>query len=78
MTIRDVPEGLLDALKRTAKQSRRSLNQQVLVWLEDAWLGRGLAVRDVERELQEVRALRGDAEPMTAEEVDAAKRGGRA
>ena len=78
MTIRDVPDELLSALKQTAKQSRRSLNQQVLVWLEEAWLWRGRAFRDVEEELKEVRRLRGESLPMTAEEIDAAKREGRA
>ena len=78
MTIRDVPEDLLTALKQTAKRSRRSLNQQALVWLEDAWLGKAHDARDVESELQEIRALRGDSQPMTAEEIDAAKREGRA
>jgi hypothetical protein len=78
MTIRDVPDDLMAALKRTAKQGRRSLNQQVLVWLEDAWLGRGANVRDVEQELEEIRALRGAAAPLSVEEMEAAKREGRA
>jgi hypothetical protein len=78
MTIRDVPEDLLAALKRTAKRCRRSVNQQVLIWLEEAWLGWGRTERDVEEELAEVRRLRGDAVPMSAEEIDAAGREGRA
>jgi hypothetical protein len=78
MTIRDLPEELVAALKETAKRSRRSLNQQVLVWLEEAWLGRAPDVRDVETELEEIRVLRGGRAPMTADEIDAAKRDGRA
>ncbi|WP_425609092.1 FitA-like ribbon-helix-helix domain-containing protein [Synoicihabitans lomoniglobus] len=79
ITIRDVPEDLLAGLKQTAKRSRRSLNQQVLVCLEEAWVGKGGGVMgNVEAELAEIRLLRGNSKPMTAAEIDAAKRGGRA
>lgn len=77
MTIRDVSEDLFAALKQTAKRNRRSLNQQTLVWLEEAWLGALSDVRNVEKELEEIRTLRGNSQLMTAAEIDAAKREGR-
>lgn len=37
--IRDVPEPILDALKRRSEQHRRSLQQELLTILEDAVAG---------------------------------------
>ena len=78
MTIRNIPEELVDGLKKAAKIHRRSVNQQVLVLLEEACLGRNRGAGDVEDELRQIRELRGDAEPMTAREIDLAKREDRA
>lgn len=78
MTIRNIPEDLVDGLKKAAKQHRRSVNQQVLVPLEEACLGKRGGVADVESELREIRELREGLLPMTAGEIDAAKSDGRA
>lgn len=78
MTIRNIPEDLVDGLKKAAKLHRRSVNQQVLVLLEEACLGKRGEVADVESELREIRELREGLQPMTAGEIDAAKSDGRA
>jgi plasmid stability protein len=79
MTIRNVPEELVDGLKKAAKHYRRSVNQQVLVWLEEACLGKSMVShKDVEAELLEIRKLREGLKPMTVEELEAAKIEGRA
>lgn len=36
ITIRNVPEGLLEKLKRRAKDQRRSVNNEIIKILEDA------------------------------------------
>ena len=73
MTIRNIPEDLVDGLKKVAKIHRRSVNQQVLVMLEEACLGRKRWAADVEEELRQIRELRGNSKPMSAEEIDLAK-----
>ena len=78
MTIRNIPENLVDGLKKVAKIHRRSVNQQVLVMLEEACLGGRVGSEDVEDELRQIRELRGNSKPMSAGEIDEAKRGGRA
>ena len=78
MTIRNVPDELRENLKAEAIRNRRSVNQQVLVWLEAAWRGRSGKPGDVEAELREIRALRRGVQPMSAAAIDAAKQEGRA
>jgi len=34
MFVRNCPEGLHEALKKTAKANRRSMNQEAITWLE--------------------------------------------
>jgi plasmid stability protein len=77
MTIRNVPEELVDVLKKTAKRYRRSLNQQVLVCLEEASLGQR-ALQNVEDDLRSIREMRAGMTPMSVKEIDAAKQDGRA
>ena len=77
MTIRNMPEELLERLKTVAKEHRRSLNQQVLVWLEEC-VEPSEEERDVEAELREISKLRRGAGSMTTAKIDAAKRVGRA
>ncbi|MCH7226302.1 FitA-like ribbon-helix-helix domain-containing protein [Haloferula sp. A504] len=81
MTIRDVPDELHAALKERARRNRRSLNQQVI---ED--LSRSQAAETdeerrvrVEREIRQAAALRDRVRVfLSAAEIDAAKREGRA
>ncbi len=78
MTIRNVPDELREKLKAEATRNRRSVNQEVLVWLEAAGRLGGKKPADVEEELREIRELRRGIEPMSAAEIDAAKKEGRA
>lgn len=78
MTIRNIPEELVDGLKKAAKRHRRSVNQQVLVLLEEACLGKRGGANDVEAELREIRELREGLRPMSLAEIEAAKNDGRA
>ncbi|MDQ8201757.1 Arc family DNA-binding protein [Pelagicoccus sp. SDUM812003] len=77
LTIRRVPEGLKEKLVRSARRNRRSLNQEALVLLEEA-MRQESASADVEEQLSRIRALREGIEPLTANEIDAARREGRA
>ena len=76
MTIRNVPEELVEVLKKAAKRYRRSLNQQVLICLEEASFGKATPL-NVEEELRKIREMRAGLAPMNAKEIDAAKREGR-
>lgn len=81
MTIRDMPEELHRALKERAKRSRRSLNQQVIAELSSRErLESDSERRDrVDREIRVAAALRERAAGfLTTEEIDMAKREGRA
>lgn len=81
LTIRDLPDSLHAALKERARRNRRSLNQQVI-----AELGRTEAFETdeeqasrVEWEIRQVAELRSRATGFfTAEEIDSAKKEGRA
>lgn len=81
MTIRDLPDELHAALKARARSNRRSLNQQVIEELSRSGIPETLDEKRlrVEREIREAAALRSRATGfLTAEEIDAAKREGRA
>jgi plasmid stability protein len=75
MTIRNVPDAIKQTLVQQARRHRRSVNQQVLVLLEDA-CGYGGAT-DVESELEAIRALRKGVPSMSQAEIASAKREGR-
>lgn len=84
MTIRDVPDELHAALKARARLNRRSLNQQVIAEL--AVLAGGAAGGEADRKHRRAEELIGMVHDlrsrmkrlMTPEEIDAAKREGRA
>lgn len=81
LTIRDLPQELHDTLKLRAKRNHRSLNQEVIVELSRAAALETPEERNarVEREILEIEALRARAKGfLTAQEIDAAKRDGRA
>lgn len=81
LTIRNLPEQLHDTLKLRAKRNHRSVNQQVIAELSLAITQETLAERNarVEREILEIDALRARAKGfLTAEQIDEAKREGRA
>ena len=77
LTIRNIPEGLYARLKQSAKRHRRSVNNEVIVYLKQALTKR----RRVARQgfLERARALR-ESTPrlfVTAEELREAKKWGR-
>lgn len=84
LTIRNLPDELHRELKERAKRNRRSLNQEVIAELADASCA--VMEGDVERKrlraeemIGMVKELRSQMKGfMTAEEIDAAKREGRA
>ena len=81
ITLRNVPDELHAMLMARARANRRSLNQQVIAEL----VGEGSVETEkerkarVEREIQRATELRSRMRGfMTAQEIDAAKREGRA
>lgn len=81
LTIRNLPDELHEVLKLRAKRNHRSLNQEVIAELSDAArVETGAEQRDrVEQEIIEINALRSRSKGfLTAEEIDEAKRTGRA
>lgn len=78
LTIRNLPEELHETLKIRAKRNHRSLNQEVIAELSQVETAEDRKAR-VEQEISEIDALRARAKRfLTAEEIDAAKREGRA
>ncbi|MFT4177764.1 MAG: Arc family DNA-binding protein [Luteolibacter sp.] len=81
LTIRNLPEELHEALKIRAKRNLRSLNQEVIAELRQVAAVETDEERRVrvELEIAAVDALRSRAKGfLTAEEIDGAKRAGRA
>lgn len=81
LTIRNLPDSLHTALKERARRSRRSLNQQVIAELgqTEAFETDEEQANRVEREIRQVTELRSRATGFfTAEEIDSAKKEGRA
>jgi plasmid stability protein len=77
LTIRNVPDDLHERLKARAEEHRRSLNSEVIECLRIALAGR--AERDVPGFLARAVAVRERATGwITEEQLDAAKREGRA
>jgi L-serine deaminase len=68
MTLRNVPDLLMDRIKAAAQKNRRSVNQQVLIYLEQACLERN-QITDVEAELAEIAALRVTGKPLSVSEI---------
>jgi hypothetical protein len=56
LTIKNMPEELLDELREEAAQNRRSLNQEVIVRLEQSIARAG--ARDSQLMLERIRAVR--------------------
>ena len=77
LTLKNVPQELVDRLKKEAKQNRRSLNQETLARLE-----RSLATREIDGAakaefLRRVQGRFSDLPAMTDEFLDFAKGAGR-
>jgi len=76
LTIKGLPDELLDRLRRSAEANRRSLNQEVIVRLEEA---AGLRPRDAEAILARLDAVRTGVrlKPVTAAFIQRARKRGR-
>ncbi len=81
LTIRNLPDELHEVLRLRAKRNHRSLNQEVIAELsEAATVETDKERRDrVEKEILEIDTLRARSKGfLTAEDIDQAKRAGRA
>jgi plasmid stability protein len=77
LTIKNIPEDLYERLKRSATQSRRSMNNQVIVCLERALQSSRI---DADEVVAEARALRRKTARyfLTEKKLSRLKREGRA
>ena len=76
LTLKDIPDALHERLKASAAANRRSLNSEAIVCLESVLMASKLGSGP---RLARIRELRGslDMPPLTAKDLDTAKRGGR-
>ena len=77
LTLKNVPEALVEKLKRKAKQSRRSLNQEALVRLEESLSVRRQSTAEKIAIMQAAHARFAHLPPLTEELLDFAQRDGR-
>jgi len=77
VTLKNVPEKLLEALKREAKQNRRSLNQEALTRLESTLIARRRAGGDSVKALRRLHQRLAGLPPLTDEFLARAKNEGR-
>lgn len=77
LTLKNVPQALIDRIKRQAERHRRSLNREAIHILENG-AGSGAAA-SVEARLERIRAMRNryNLPPLTEELVEEAKNEGR-
>ena len=77
LTLKNVPDALIDRIKRQAEQHRRSLNREAINILEHG-AGSGAPI-SVEARLERIRAMRNryNLPPLTEEFLDEAKNEGR-
>ena len=77
LTLKNVPEGLVDQLKAEAKQNRRSLNQEALSRLEGSVALRKRSAEETIGSLRRLQQRLSYMKPLSASFVDRAKRQGR-
>ena len=77
VTLKNVPQELIDRLKEEARQNRRSLNQEALTRLERSLAARGMDGTAKLELLRRVQQRFADLEPMTDEFLELAKAHGR-
>ena len=78
ITIKDMPDKLLERLRRRAQEDKRSMNREAIYLLDVALAGQsvdqgvGRRIRDVESQVQAWRKLAGqwDSDLDTAAEID--------
>ncbi len=76
LTVRDLPEEVLEILRERARRNHRSLNGEVLAVLEAHALAPVADVRTIVGEVREIQRRYGLA-PLDHSEIDALKRRGR-
>ncbi len=76
VTVKNIPDELYVQLKVAAARSRRSINSQIIVCIEQNLLPRKIPVQEI---VDRVRRIRAAVPPgqMTIEQIDAARREGR-
>ncbi len=77
LTLKNVPEELVENLKAAALESRRSLNQEALMRLELSLVTRPQSSEEKLAIMKAARASLAGFEPLTAEFVQSAKAQGR-
>jgi plasmid stability protein len=77
LTLKNVPEGLVEQLKEEAKQNRRSLNQEALSRLEGTVALRRRSAEEVVADLRRLHQRLSYVKPLSASFIDRAKRQGR-
>jgi len=77
LTLKNVPESLIERLKEEAKESRRSLNQETLNRLEQSLALRWQTAQEKVNAIQRNHARFADLEPLTDLFIDRAKKAGR-
>jgi len=77
VTVKNIPDDLYARLKAAAANNRRSINSEIIVCIEENLLHRRLPAEQV---LDRVRRIRAAIRParMTIEQIDSARREGRA
>ena len=77
ITVKNIPADIYEALKRSARVNRRSINSEIIVCIEENLMYRRVPAEQV---LDRVRQIRFAMRPteMTIEQIDNARREGRA
>ena len=77
LTLKNVPEGLVDQLKEKAKENRRSLNQEALSRLESTVSLRKRSAEETIARLRRLHRQLAYMKPLSASFIDRARRQGR-
>ena len=77
ITVKNIPDDLYARLKAAAAQNRRSINSEIIVCIEDKLVGQKIPAEQILESVQRIRAAAGPMK-MTIEQIDGAKREGRA
>ena len=77
LTIKNIPDNLYEHLKQAATAHHRSINSELIVCLEKAFLPTKTTAKDLKTSAQLLRNRVG-VSTFTAEEIDLAKQEGRA
>jgi plasmid stability protein len=77
LTLKNVPDGLVEQLKEEAKQNRRSLNQEALSRLESSVALRKRSAEETIAALRRLHQQLSYMRPLSASFIDRAKRQGR-